>query len=294
MARRGDFNEIISVEEKKGGALRNQNQIKGFQEAMNHCRLLDAGFKGDRFTWKRGKLRRKQIKERLDRFFINHALAQKARSISVQHLSFYSSDHRPILAKIVMSTAFYGCRVRGKILRFEEGWLNFKYAKKVVNNSWKDSEGRGAHHLNKRIAGCIKNLHLWSKERLKGSIQSAIRKKEEEIKKLEAEACVSDDKCLDKAEMELEILLEEEEHYWRSRSREVWLKSGDRNTKWFHAKASQRRKKNRIEGIFDPNGNWRDKEEDIARVATEYFKTFYSNFPSLGMTRLKRSRVVFN
>lgn len=82
----------------------------------------------------------------------------------------------------------------------------------------------------------------------------AIKRKEEEIMELSSRDDCSGAEDLDKAEVELEELLDEEEYYWRARSREVWLENGDRNTKWFHTKASHRRKKNKIEGIYDQNG----------------------------------------
>ena len=35
------------------------------------------------------------------------------------------------------------------------------------------------------------------------------------------------------------------------RSRVLWLKCGDRNMKFFHSAVSQRRKRNKVDGIID-------------------------------------------
>jgi len=74
----------------------------------------------------------------------------------------------------------------------------------------------------------------------------------------------------------LDDLLLKQEIYWKQRSRVSWLKHGDRNTKYFHSKASQRRRRNFIHGIRDQNNGWVDEPEEIARVAIEYFKSIFS------------------
>lgn len=55
-------------------------------------------------------------------------------------------------------------------------------------------------------------------------------------------------------EKELEKLRQREELYWHQRSQVAWLKSGDRNTSFFHSKATNRRRKNRIDKIKDDRG----------------------------------------
>ena len=54
-----------------------------------------------------------------------------------------------------------------------------------------------------------------------------------------------------------------------------WLKYGDRNTNIFHSKASQRRRRNFIEGINKANGDWVEEVEEVADVASDYFMNIF-------------------
>ena len=53
---------------------------------------------------------------------------------------------------------------------------------------------------------------------------------------------------------ELEDCLNKEKIYWRQKSRETWLKDGDRNTTFFHNSVKVRRATNKIFEIKDMNG----------------------------------------
>lgn len=63
---------------------------------------------------------------------------------------------------------------------------------------------------------------------------------------------------------QLDDLLLKQEIYWAQRSRLPWLKYGDKNTKFFHSKASQRRQRNFIQGIKNQQGVWVDQIKDVA------------------------------
>ena len=54
---------------------------------------------------------------------------------------------------------------------------------------------------------------------------------------------------------EINLLLDKEATMWRQRAKILWLKDGDKNTKFFHSKASQRRRRNYIIRLLDAGGN---------------------------------------
>lgn len=69
----------------------------------------------------------------------------------------------------------------------------------------------------------------------------------------------------------------EEELYWRQKSRTLWLKDGDRNTKFFHAVTKQRRARNRITKLKNPRGGWVESDPGIEKVASEYFENLFTS-----------------
>ena len=78
-------------------------------------------------------------------------------------------------------------------------------------------------------------------------------------------------------EKQIEDLLMDDEIYWRQRSRVEWLREGDKNTKFFHSKASSKKKKNIIWGVMNRQNKWVVDEEEVEKQFCEYFAELFTS-----------------
>lgn len=78
-----------------------------------------------------------------------------------------------------------------------------------------------------------------------------------------------------KVEDQLDKALEDEEIFWKQRSRENWLNWGDKNTRWFHKQASQRKKRNENREIHDQNGVLISDKHQLEQAFISYFFPYF-------------------
>jgi hypothetical protein len=71
------------------------------------------------------------------------------------------------------------------------------------------------------------------------------------------------------------LLLKESEENWRQRSRAIWIKSGDQNTKFFHKFASFRRNSKYLWEILGDQDQVYRGQDQIKLAALNHFKYFY-------------------
>lgn len=241
----GDFNEITSLNEKFGGAIRGENQMDAFRNTIDDCELRDLGCKGSVFTWQRGNSMATLVKERLDRFLANNGWMAMFPYSEVIHFPIYKSDHAPILLKFGKDKTRYK---KGKLFRFEALWLSKEECAEVVAKAWKD---RGSDAMTVRVAGVAASLSKWAHTTF-GDLQKRITKAEKALHLLQEKP--PDGYVLEQCHQivnELDELYRLKESYWHSRFRAAELRDGDKNRAYFHHKASQRKKRNEIKGLFN-------------------------------------------
>ncbi|KAL5572866.1 hypothetical protein UlMin_022463 [Ulmus minor] len=166
---------------------------------------------------------------------------------------------------------------RGSRFHFEHAWCEDPGCGDIINSSWLgSSEDLGISGLLDRIALCGKNLEVWGKDKFR-HLTKEKKTLQEKISCLSSLHDSGSWKILKECEKNLNSLLDIEERYWRQRSRVSWLKDGDRNTKFFHKKATARRKKNEILGLCDSNGCWQDDIGVVSEIIQSYFNNIFRN-----------------
>ncbi|PON98093.1 Endonuclease/exonuclease/phosphatase [Trema orientale] len=153
-------------------------------------------------------------------------------------------------------------------------WMELFSGAEVENCEFSHSD----HCPTTELWGYEKALEEWSWEKL-GRWRIRLKESQKKLERLygtsPGEGMMAE---IRKLEKDIEILLYREEAYWKQWSRADWLVERDRNTKYFHNKASNRKKKNSITKIRDRNGCWVEGEDAILPMLEEYFNDVFQSY----------------
>ena len=76
---------------------------------------------------------------------------------------------------------------------------------------------------------------------------------------------------------EINDLLSKEEKMWKQRSRVLWLHEGDKNTQYFHSKATYRYHQNRIEEFENHLGERCVDENGIENILVDFYQNLFTS-----------------
>lgn len=157
-------------------------------------------------------------------------------------------------------------------------WIKEDSCASVVKSAWEKGECSGSTTtLSRCLDECRSALKLWNKNCF-GHVGKQIATLQNKLESLE---------CQNRSPMameelqntrdELNKLLDLEETMWQQRSCINQLKSRDKNTSFFHTKASSRFQRNTILRVMDETRVWRGEDEESGRTFVSYFKKRFSS-----------------
>lgn len=196
----------------------------------------------------------------------------------VYHRSMSSSDH--CLLTLIMKNGQLRKLVRKRFL-LEAMWAREDGCKDVGEEVWDPYRGGSGCNIMDRLKRCQVSLQRWNWKVFR-NVNRSIKQKQDRLQQLEALNSLHN-KAEEIHELKKDIneTLTREEIMWNQRSRASWIKWEDHNTKFFHATASRRRRRNRIGGLLNAEGVWQENQEDIESTILEYFEMiFKSDHPS--------------
>ncbi|XP_041001721.1 uncharacterized protein LOC121247439 [Juglans microcarpa x Juglans regia] len=239
----GDYN-ITHFPSERSGHYRNSVAMEDFSKFIFELDLMDLPLVGGEYTWSNGR-----AWSRLDRFLVSPSWEAHYPEVSQKRLAQVSSDHFPI---------FLDCEGihRGRrYFKFKNMWLTADGFVEMVSAWWSSYQFNGTPSfiLASKLKALKQDLKKWNLE-VFGHIDNQKSTLLEELQELEGKELLGDtleEVLLRKGTVmaNLERVLSSEEISWRQKSRALWLKKGDRCTKFFHKVANSHRRNNAIESL---------------------------------------------
>ncbi|XP_021611709.1 uncharacterized protein LOC110614474 [Manihot esculenta] len=276
----GDFNVVVSMEEQYGYRTYNASGSRKFQIWLFDTALVDIGYEGVPFTWSRSDGRDGIKMARLDRGVCTTAWWRFAEA-RIVHPPKFHSDHCPIILSLGEQPL-----PNGNFFRCQAAWFAHPDFVDSVRTIWNHS-----NELWSNIESLQQGLMKWNREEF-GNI---FAKKRQVLRRIEgvqraltlngySPNLVKLDFLL---RQKMEEVLKQEELYWFQRSKEEWIVSGERNTKFYHLAAKVKKKRKLILAFQDSNVQWVTDEASLENLVVQFYKGLFINDSTYVLSNLE-------
>lgn len=178
----------------------------------------------------------------------------------VRHLVAPVSDHCPFALSLDSSV-----NLKRANFRFEDMWLRDSSCLSFVTSRWSMCrELSPSSHMQDALVD-------WNKSRF-GNAGKHLKSLTANLERVSSLPRTNDNIAEeDKFQNHRSEWCIREEILWKQRSRVLWLREGDNNTRFFHRRASVRRKQNNISFLTSQEGNILDDPVSIECEVISYF-----------------------
>ena len=200
----------------------------------------------------------------MDRALENEDLHALFPCSYTEYLGMMGPDHRPVMAYLENRVS----RRRGQF-RFDKRWIRHDGLLESIGRGWGDSTPENSGDVVSKIINCRHEIATWRKNNPPFG-KERISELQKALEEVQTDNNRSQEDIME-VSRKLQETYKDEEEFWHQKSRNMWHTSGDLNIKFNHTLTKQRLARNRIVGLYDTQGNWITEDQDVEKVAVDYF-----------------------
>ena len=269
----GDFNLIRRVEEKSSGNV-DFGLMDAFNDMINDTALKELHRSGSRYTW--SNKQSPPIMCVLDRVLVSNSWEDRFNLASVLTAPRLGSDHNPLIVDTNNEIRVIN---RGYYFRYSAHWAKQDGFCDWVQSKWPyrvkvnplDHWHIVSSKLRRAIKGWGQNVDSYQK-RYKMEIMKRITELDEISENRELAQLEWEERYM--LEKEILKVLSDEEIQWQRKGGEKWLLDGDRNTGYFHKRATGRKKKMHISAL-EQGDQMLNTPKQLKKHITDYYKSLF-------------------